>query len=78
MLIIHRIHQLTVNIDLTLTTPANAKGPVPVIMEFGFVFPPGFRFRLLPPEHRRKKLAAAIIGKRMGLCHFDSHKLPGR
>lgn len=35
---------LTVNIDLTLSTPANAKGPVPVIMEFGFVFPPGFRF----------------------------------
>jgi hypothetical protein len=29
-----------------LTTPANATGPVPVIMEFGFVFPPGFR---LPP-----------------------------
>ncbi len=27
---------ITVNIDLTLTTPANAKGPVPVIMEFGF------------------------------------------
>jgi hypothetical protein len=34
---------VVVNIDLTLTTPANAKGPVPVIMEFGFVFPPGFR-----------------------------------
>jgi hypothetical protein len=27
---------ITVNIDLTLSTPANAKGPVPVIMEFGF------------------------------------------
>jgi hypothetical protein len=26
---------ITVNIDLTLSTPANAKGPVPVIMEFG-------------------------------------------
>ncbi|HMH22874.1 MAG TPA: hypothetical protein VK563_13905, partial [Puia sp.] len=24
--------------------PANVTGPVPVIMEFGFVFPPGFRF----------------------------------
>jgi hypothetical protein len=35
---------ITVNIDLTLSTPANAKGPVPVIMEFGFIFPPGFRF----------------------------------
>lgn len=28
--------KITVNIDLTLTTPADAKGPVPVIMELGF------------------------------------------
>ncbi|HEY4967460.1 MAG TPA: hypothetical protein VII28_13740 [Puia sp.] len=35
---------IKVNIDLTLTTPANSKTPVPVIMEFGFVFPPGFKF----------------------------------
>ncbi|MEI6950740.1 hypothetical protein V9K67_26395 [Paraflavisolibacter sp. H34] len=34
---------LTVDIQLTLTTPVHARGPVPVIMEFGFVFPPGFR-----------------------------------
>ena len=27
---------IKVNIDLTVTTPANAKGPVPVIMELGF------------------------------------------
>jgi hypothetical protein len=27
---------ITVNIDLTLTTPANATGPVPVIMEFSY------------------------------------------
>jgi len=33
---------IKVDIDVTLTTPANATGPVPVIMEFGFVFPPGF------------------------------------
>ena len=38
---------ITVNIDLTLSTPANATGPVPVMMQFGFNFPPGFfaRFR---------------------------------
>src|ERR1035437_4940961 len=29
--------QVTVNIQLALTTPAGATGPVPVIMEFGFV-----------------------------------------
>ncbi len=34
---------ITVDIQLTLTTPGNATGPVPVIMEFGFVFPPGSR-----------------------------------
>ncbi len=33
---------LTVAIELTLTTPANAEGPVPLIMEFGFG---GFGFR---------------------------------
>jgi hypothetical protein len=34
---------INVDIQLTLTTPADAKGPVPVMMEFGFQFPPGFR-----------------------------------
>ena len=40
---------ITVDIQLTLTTPANAAGPVPVVMEFGFDMslfrgriPPGF------------------------------------
>ncbi len=32
---------ITVDIQLTLTTPANATGPVPVMMEFGFIFGPG-------------------------------------
>lgn len=32
---------VTVDIDLTVTTPANATGPVPVMMEFGFVWPGG-------------------------------------
>jgi hypothetical protein len=40
---------IKVNIDLTLITPANMKTPVPVIMEFGFVFPPGFKFPPPPP-----------------------------
>ena len=40
---------IKVNIDLTLSTPANIKTPVPVIMEFGFVFPPGFKFPPPPP-----------------------------
>ena len=33
-----RCPQIKVDIQLTLTTPADAKGPVPVMMEFGFAF----------------------------------------
>ncbi|HKV38573.1 MAG TPA: hypothetical protein VJX67_05115, partial [Blastocatellia bacterium] len=41
---------ITVNIQLTLTTPADAKGPVPVIMEFGFgPRPAGMGHRPGPP-----------------------------
>ena len=41
-----------VDIQLTLTTPANATGPVPVIMEFGFtgVRPPRAPQPLQPPQ----------------------------
>lgn len=35
---------ITVDIQLTYATPSNTKMKVPLIMEFGFVFPPGFRF----------------------------------
>jgi hypothetical protein len=41
---------ISVNIELTLTTPANASGPVPVIMEFGFVPRPGMRMPPPPPN----------------------------
>ena len=34
---------VNVDIQLSLTTPAKATGPVPVIMELSFVFPPGFK-----------------------------------
>lgn len=42
--------QINVDIQLSLSTPANEKGPVPVIMEFGFIFPPGFT----PPRDTSK------------------------
>ena len=35
---------INVNIQLTLTTPATVTKPVPIVMEFGFIFPPGFKF----------------------------------
>ncbi|GAA4466003.1 hypothetical protein GCM10023189_47500 [Nibrella saemangeumensis] len=34
---------INVAIELTLATPANASGPVPVMMNYGFRFPAGFR-----------------------------------
>ncbi len=33
--------QIKVNIELNITIPYNATGPVTLIMEFGFVLPPG-------------------------------------
>jgi hypothetical protein len=39
---------INVNIQLSLLTPAVAEGPVPVILEFGFIFPPGFRMPAPP------------------------------
>lgn len=36
--------KVDVAVQVTLTTPANASHPVPVILEFGFVLPPGFHF----------------------------------
>jgi hypothetical protein len=35
---------ISVDIQVTLTIPEKAKTPVPVVMEFGFIFPPGFKF----------------------------------
>ena len=40
---------IKVDVPLTLTIPASATKPVPVIMEFSFVFPPGFRPPAAPP-----------------------------
>jgi hypothetical protein len=39
-----------VDIQVSLTTPAKASHPVPVIMEFGFVFPAGFKFPGMPEQ----------------------------
>jgi hypothetical protein len=38
---------IEVAIDLTVTTPAEAQGPIPVMVHFGFNFPPGMR---RPPQ----------------------------
>jgi hypothetical protein len=41
---------ITVDIDATLTTPANATGPVPVLIEFSFEGYPGLRLPPRPPS----------------------------
>ena len=57
---------ISVNIDLTLTTPANANRPVPVIMEFGFVFPPGFRAPGPPAGAAEKNWQQQLLEKGWG------------
>jgi len=52
-----------VNIELSVTTPANAKGPVPLIMELRFVFPananPEFAERVRAAAHEWQQLVLA-------------------
>jgi hypothetical protein len=45
-----------VDIQLMLATPAKATTAVPVIMEFGFVFPPGFRAPPPPANNNQPQL----------------------
>jgi hypothetical protein len=49
---------VSVNIDLTLSTPAKATAPVPVVMEFSFVFPPGFRLPQQPANANQPQAAS--------------------
>jgi hypothetical protein len=50
---------VNVNMDLTVSTPVSATGPVPVVLEFGWVFPPGFRFPA-PPRDTTKPVVAPL------------------
>ena len=76
---------VTVDIKLELTTPANATGPVPVLMEFGFMgpFKPRPGAPPLPPmlastPGPQPLLAAAGARQRLGLRHPQPHQHPGR
>jgi hypothetical protein len=52
-----------VDIKLTLVTPANAPGPVPVIMELAFQFPPGVR---TPPQAPGATWQQQVLAKGWG------------
>jgi hypothetical protein len=55
-------HADPVRIELTLTTPANAPGPVPVIMELTFRFPPG----RTPPQPAGPTWQQQVLAKGWG------------
>jgi len=75
---------IKVDIDLTLTTPANATGPVPVMMEFGFSrefmaamakrFP---QFAAGGGPGNQGPTCSSRFWRRAGLCGTGSHQLPG-
>jgi hypothetical protein len=66
---------IVVNIQLALTTPAKARPPqggfqpVPVIMEFGFVFPAGFRFPGMP-EQKGPSWQEQVLAKGWGYAIY--------
>jgi len=45
---------IKVDIQLNVTVPAASSKPVPIIMEFGFVFPPGMRMPMMNPNPNAK------------------------
>lgn len=47
--------QLKVDIQLSYTVPKNISKPVPLIMEFGFLFPAGFRMQTAPSNTTAQK-----------------------
>ena len=57
---------IPVDIKLTLSTPLDAKGPVPVMMEFGFMFPPGFRMPAAPNRSNEPGWQEQMVAKGWG------------
>ena len=71
---------ITVDIQLELTTPDNATGPVPVIMEFGFIgpFPRRPGAATTAAAAARPNLAAAGTRQRLGLRRHRPHQHSSR
>ncbi len=61
--------KIHVDIQLTLTMPAKTGGPVPVVMEFGFVFPPGFHFPGME-EPKGPTWQERVLGKGWGYAVY--------
>ncbi len=57
---------IDVNIQMTLTIPVNATKPVPVVMEFGFIFPPGFKLPEPPGTPKEPDWKQLVLSKGWG------------
>lgn len=66
---------ISVDIKLTLSTPAEAKGPVPVIMEFGFIFPPGFKMPNFGKKSNEPTWQQQVIGKGWGYAILSPYSI---
>jgi hypothetical protein len=62
--------KINVDIKLTLILPAKVEHPVPVILEFGFVFPPGFHFPGMP-EQKGPSWQEQVLEKGWGCAVYD-------
>ncbi len=68
---------VSVNIQLTLTTPATAKGPVPVIMEFGFMFPGMSTFPVAGAPGAEKSWQQQVLEKGWGYAIIIPNSIQG-
>jgi len=70
---------IKVDIQLTLSTPADAKGPVPVVMEFGFILPPGATFggagRKGPPAPAGPTWQQQVLAKGWGYAVISPNSI---
>ena len=70
--------QVTVNIPLTLTVPAHAKGPVPVMMEFSFdpeLMAELAKACILPPPPTGPTWQEQVLAKGSGYAVLDSDEV---
>lgn len=65
--------KIKVDIQLTISTPANSNKPVPLIMEFGFAFPPGFRFN--PPPSNEPSWQQQLLAKGWGYASLIANSI---
>ena len=66
---------IKVDIQLSLITPANASGPVPVIMEFGFIFPPGFKMPNFGNKSNEPSWQQQVLAKGWGYAILSPNSI---